>query len=455
MTPVGTTVTLTTVTDVRFARSGEVNVAYRVVGDGPIDLVYAQGAYTHLDAYWELPAFRHYCERLAEFSRLILFDKRGYGMSDRVPGATTLEERMDDIRAIMDAVGSERAAIIGESEGGPLALLFAAAHPERTIALILQGAEVRERTDDDWPWGEGTQAEHEANMAGLAARWGDGTGIWQIAPSVRGAEWARAWRSKVQLNAATPTAAEAFMRMAFEIDVRDVVSTVKVPTLVIHATDDAVCHIENGRFLARHIPGARLVELPTADHVPWFDPEPTVAEIREFLTGTRETSHPDRVLVTVLFTDLVMSTELASSLGDRRWRDLLEQHHATVRRELARFGGREIDTAGDGFFATFDGPARAVRCAQAIMAAVGQLGLELRAGLHTGEVEVLGDKVAGIAVNIGARVAGHAGSGEIVVSGTVRDLVAGSGLAFADRGRTTLKGVEGEWQLYSVVDPVR
>lgn len=452
MTPIRTTVTLSRVTDVRFARSGDVNVAYRVVGDGPIDLVYAQGAYTHLDVYWELPAFRHYCERLAEFSRLILFDKRGYGMSDRVPSATTLEERMDDIRAIMDAVGSERAAIIGESEGGPLALLFAAAHPERTVALILQGAEVRERADDDWPWGEATEAEHEAAMAGLAGRWGSGTGIWQIAPSIDRAEWARAWRSKVQLNAATPSAAEAFMRMAFEIDVREVVPTVKVPTLIIHATDDGVCHIENGRFLARHIPGARLVELRTADHVPWFDPDPTVAEIREFLTGTRETARPDRVLVTVLFTDLAMSTELAASLGDRRWRDMLEQHHVTVRRELARFDGREIDTAGDGFFATFDGPARAIRCAQAIVSAASELGLELRAGLHTGEVEVLGDKVAGIAVNIGARVAGHAAAGEIVVSSTVRDLVAGSGLAFADRGRTTLKGVDGDWQLYSVVD---
>ncbi|HET7737053.1 MAG TPA: adenylate/guanylate cyclase domain-containing protein, partial [Tepidiformaceae bacterium] len=356
-------------TDVRFARSGDVNIAYRVVGNGPIDLVYAQGSYTHLDVYWELPAFRHYCERLAEFSRLILFDKRGYGMSDRVPGATTLEERMDDIRAIMDAAGSERAAIIGESEGGPLALLFAAAHPERTRALILQGAEVRERTDQEWPWGEATQAEHEASMASLPERWGQGTGIWAIAPSVDGAEWARAWRGRLQLNAATPSAAEAFMRMAFEIDVREIVPTVNVPTLVVHAGGDRVCHVENGRYLARHIEGARLVELQTDDHVPWFDPEPTVAEIREFLTGTREAASPNRLLVTILFTDMVTSTELAATLGDRRWRDLLEQHHAIVRRELALFDGREIDTAGDGFFATFDGPARAIRCARAIVAA--------------------------------------------------------------------------------------
>lgn len=282
-------------TEVRFARSGAVNIAYRVVGDGPMDLVYAQGAYTHLDAYWELPAFRHYCERLAEFTRLILFDKRGYGMSDRVPGATTLEERMDDIRAIMDAVGSERAAIIGESEGGPLALLFAAAHPERTTALILQGAEVRERTDEEWPWGEATEAEHEAHMASLPERWGQGTGIWEIAPSVSGAEWARAWRARVQINAATPIAAEAFMRMAFDIDVREIVPTINVPTLVVHATGDRVCHIESARFLARNIPGARLVELPTDDHVPWFDPSrPRRAPAKSWYRAPCATSWPGR-----------------------------------------------------------------------------------------------------------------------------------------------------------------
>lgn len=437
-------------TEVRFARSGDVNVAYRVVGDGPIDLVYAQGAYTHLDVYWELPAFRHYCERLAEFTRLILFDKRGYGMSDRVPGATTLEERMDDIRAIMDAVDSTRAAIMGESEGGPLALLFAAAHPERVSGLILQGAEVRERTDADWPWGENTDEQHEATMATLGDRWGQGRGISEIAPSVAGQEWAREWRARVELNAATPGAAEAFMRMAFEIDVRDVAPTVSVPTLVVHSVEDQVCHVENGRFLARAIPGARYVELPGSDHVPWFDPEPTLAEIREFLTGRREAASPDRVLVTVLFTDLVMSSELATLLGNRRWRDLLEQHHAIVRRVLTRFEGREIDTAGDGFFATFDGPARAIRCAQAILADVASLGVAVRAGLHTGEVEVLGDKVAGIAVNIGARVAGAAAPGEILVSSTVRDLVAGSGIGFAERGSATLKGIDGTWRLFAV-----
>jgi class 3 adenylate cyclase len=298
--------------------------------------------------------------------------------------------------------------------------------------------------------GESTQEQHEAGMASLAERWGQGKGIWAIAPSMDGVEWARAWRGRLQLNAATPSAAEAFMRMAFDIDVREVVPTVNVPTLVVHATGDRVCHVENGRFLARTIPGARLVELPTDDHVPWFDPEPTVAEIREFLTGTREAESPNRLLVTILFTDMVTSTELAASLGDRRWRDLLEQHHTIVRRELTRFDGHEVDTAGDGFFATFDGPARAIRCAQAIVAAAGSLGMDLRAGLHTGEVEVLGDKVAGIAVNIGARVAAQASPGEILVSSTVRDLVAGSGIAFVDRGLATLKGVEGTWQVFAV-----
>ena len=437
-------------TDVRIARSGDVDVAYRVVGDGPIDLVYAQGQLTHLEICWELPQFRRYCERLAEFTRLILFDKRGMGMSDRVPGATTLDERMDDIRAILDALGSERAAVMGESEGGPLAMLFAAAHPERTVALILQGAEVRERTDEEWPWGESTDEEFEAAMATLPERWGLGLGIDNMAPSVAGQEWARAWRARVVTNACTPAAAEAFMRMAFDIDVRHVAPAINVPTLIVHSADDQICNVENGRFLARTIPGAQYVELSDVDHVAWFNPEPTVAEIREFLTGQREAATPDRILTTVLFTDLVGSTERAAELGDRRWRDLLEQHHVAVRRELARFDGQEQDTAGDGFFATFDGPARAIRCAGAIIDALLPLDLDVRAGLHTGEVELHDGKVAGIAVNIGARVAAHGGPGEVLVSSTVKDLVAGSGLDFEDRGTTSLKGIPGEWRLFAV-----
>jgi class 3 adenylate cyclase len=436
--------------DVRFARSGDVDVAYHVVGDGPVDLVYVEGAYTHLEVAWELPAYRRFCERLAEFSRLIRFDKRGMGMSDRVPGATTLEERMDDIRAVMDAAGSERAAIIGESEGGPLSILFAAAHPERTIALVLQGAEVRERQDEDWPWGEATEEEMEDYLASLPERWGKGMAFGYLAPSVGDTDWGREWLARVQVHAATPSAWAAFARMAFDIDVRDVVPTINVPALVIHAVGDRICHVENGRFLARTIPGARYVELPGGDHVPWFEADETLAEIRELLTGTREAHTPDRQLATVLFTDLVGSTTQAATTGDRRWRDLLEQHHAAVRRELGRFDGREVDTAGDGFFATFDGPARAIRCARSIVDVVRPLGLEVRAGIHTGEVEVADGKVAGIAVNIGARVSALAGPGEILVSRTVRDLVAGSGLEFAERGSAELKGLPGEWQLYAV-----
>ena len=442
-------------TDVAFAQSGDVSIAYRVVGDGPVDLVYVQGAFTHLDVYWELPAFRRYCERLGEFSRLILFDKRGMGMSDRVPGGTPLDVRMDDIRAVMDAVGSESAAVMGESEGGPLGILFAAAHPERTRALILQGGEVRERTADDWPWGEDTVERFEANAAGIAERWGkSGRGISHRIPSIAddpGLSAIEAWWSKVQRNAATPAAWGAFSRMAFDIDVRDVVPSIHVPTLVIHATGDRVCHVENARWLASHVPDARLVEMPGEDHLPWFRPDRTLAEIREFITGSREPEEPDRVLATILFTDVVGSTELATKVGDQRWRDLLESHHETVRAELVRYRGREIDTAGDGFLAVFDGPARAIRAARSIVQAVQRLGLDIRAGIHTGEIEQLPTgNIRGIAVHLGSRVASVAGPGEVLVSSSVRDLVAGSGFTFVDRGSHVLKGIDEARHLYAV-----
>jgi class 3 adenylate cyclase len=441
-------------TEVSFARSGDVHIAYRVVGQGPVDLVYVQGAFTHLDANWELPAYRRYCERLGEFSRLILFDKRGMGMSDRVPGATPLDTRMDDIRAVLDAVGSETAAVMGESEGGPLAMLFAAAHPERTRALILQGAEVRERTDADWAWGESTGDELEAFLTTMPDHWGQGRAILEMAPSLKADPSVGAilaWMGKVQRNAATPAAWEAFARMAFDIDVRDVVPSIRVPTLIVHARGDLVCHVENGRWLAQHLPGARYVELPGSDHVPWFDPEITLAEIREFLTGSREPEDPDRILATVLFTDIVGSTELATRLGDRRWRDLLASHHATIRAELQRYRGREIDTAGDGFLAVFDGPARAIRAALSCVDAVRSLGLEIRAGVHTGEIERLPDGgIGGITVHVGARIAAAASSGEVLVSSSVRDLVSGSGFSFRDRGDHAFKGLEEERRLYAV-----
>jgi class 3 adenylate cyclase len=347
-------------------------------------------------------------------------------------------------------VGSERAAVMGESEGGPLSILFAAAHPERTVALILQGAEVRERKDHDWPWGEATDEEFEAWTKTIPDRWGKGMAFGALVPSVGDVEWGRELLARVQKNSCTPSAWEAFARMAFDIDVRHVVPAIKVPVLVIHAVEDQICHVENARFLANALPNASYVELSGGDHVPWFDPDETIAEIREFLTGRREAATPDRKLATVLFTDLVGSTTRATELGDRRWRDLLEQHHAAVRRELERFDGSEMDTAGDGFFATFDGPARAIRCAQSVIQAVKPLELDVRAGLHTGEVEVLDGKIAGIAVSIGARVAARADAGEVLVSGTVKDLVAGSGLEFEDRGVAELKGVPGEWRLYAV-----
>jgi pimeloyl-ACP methyl ester carboxylesterase len=438
---------------VRFARSGDVDVAYQVVGDGPVDLVWVEGFITHRGVMWELPLYRHFCERLGEFSRLILFDKRGMGMSDRVPGATPLDERMDDIRAVMDAVGSERAYVMGESEGGPLSILFAAAHPERTTGLILQGAEVRERKDSEWPWGEATEDEHLDYIATLPHRWGRPTEetIRQLAPSVTPDPYLIDWVGRMEVNAATPASAAAFIELAFEIDVRALLPTITVPTLIIHAVEDQVCHVENGRYIARMLPDARYIELPGGDHLAWFDPDPVLAEVREFITGEREPEVPDRVLATVLFTDIVGSTDRLVEVGDARWSHLVELHHAAIRRELVRFRGQEVDTAGDGFFARFDGPARAIRCAQAIVAAMAPLGLSVRAGLHTGELEVVpGGGLRGLAVHIGARVGALAGGGEILVSQTVRDLVAGSGLQLVDRGTHQLKGIPGEWRVFAV-----
>ncbi len=427
---------------IRYAKSDDVDIAYQVVGDGPTDLVFVAGALTNLEVLWEDPDYRRFCERLGTFTRLLLFDKRGRGLSDRVR-IGTLEQRMDDVRAVMDAAGSESAALMGVSEGGPLSMLFAAAHPERTRALILCGAEVKEETTDDWPWGEATRAEFEQAMdiERVIERWGKGLSTDYLFPRRRGDEAFRNWFGRLQMQSATPNDAVAFMRMAFEIDVRHVAPSVKVPTLVLHRTEDPVCHVENARWLARAIEGSRYLELPGNDHVPWADQDEILAETQGFLTGVREPAEPDRVLATVLFTDIVGSTEHAQALGDRSWRDLLERHHAVVRNELTRFRGREIDTAGDGFFAAFDGPARAIRCALAIRGAASELGLELRAGLHTGECELLGDKIAGIAVHTGARVAARAGPNEVLVSGTVRDLVSGSGIAFEDRGEHELKGI--------------
>ena len=358
---------------------------------------------------------------------------------------------MDDIRAVMDAAGSERAVIIGESEGGPLSMLFAAAHPERTQALILQGAEVRERTDEDWPWGELTQEGFDAYIASLPETWGSGRAFDVILPSIGDVEWGRETFGRVLKNAATPNGWAEFAIMAFDVDVRHVAPTINVPTLIYHTVGDRMCNVENARFLARNIPDAQYVERPGADHVPWGeDLESFIAELREFVTGERESANPDRVLATVLFTDIVGSTDRAHDLGDRRWRELLADHHRLVREAVERHEGREVDMAGDGVLATFDGPARAIACARSIQGAVAPLDLKVRAGVHTGEVELLGQGVAGIAVHTGARVAALAGPGEVWVSAIVPMITAGSGLTFEDRGVHQLKGVPGEQHLYSV-----
>jgi pimeloyl-ACP methyl ester carboxylesterase len=439
--------------EIQYAQSDGVDIAYAVVGDGPRDLVWVAGAITNLGVMWELPEYRRFCEQLASFSRLILFDKRGMGLSDRVE-VGTLEERMDDVRAVMDAAGSERASLMGVSEGGPMSILFAATYPHRTDALLLVGAEVKEETTDDWPWGEATRDQFEAAMGTLYERWGKGRSLGYFWPSRKDDAQLIKSFSRLQVAAMTPRTAEKFQRMAFDIDVRDILPSVNVPTLVVHRVGDGVCHVENGRYLAQHIPDARYVELPGEDHVPWGEGggEDVLAEIREFLTGVREAAEPDSVLATVLFTDLVGSTERAAELGDRRWRELLGLHHERVRRELERFRGSELDTAGDGFLASFDGPVRAIRCARAVVGSVRELGLDVRAGVHTGQCELLDGKLSGIAVNIGARVAAKAWAGEVLVSGTVRDLVAGSGIEFEDRGTAELKGVPGEWRLFAVAN---
>jgi class 3 adenylate cyclase len=357
---------------------------------------------------------------------------------------------MDDVRAVMDAVGSERAALFGVSEGGPMSMLFAATYPERTVALVLFGTYARGSWAEDYPWGRRLE-ELNAQLTGIRAAWGTGASITRYAPSLAGDESFRQWWAALERTAASPGAATALIRMNADIDARHVLDAIRVPTLVLHRRDDQAFKVEQGRYIAERVPGAKYVELPGADHIPMAgDTDRLVDEIEEFLTGVRHGAEHNRVLATVLFTDVVKSTEHAATLGDRRWRELLERHHAMVRRELAVFRGREIDTAGDGFLAAFDGPARAIRAARTITDKVKLMGLEVRAGLHTGECEMIGDKLSGIAVHIGARVAGLADAGEVLVSSTVKDLVAGSGLRFRERGAHELKGVPGPWQLYSL-----
>jgi class 3 adenylate cyclase len=433
--------------ETRYARSGDVRIAYQMIGDGPLDLVFVPGFISNLDLVWE-SAYAHFFTRLAAFSRLILFDKRGTGLSDRMAGIANLEERMDDVRAVMDAVGSERAALFGVSEGGPMSLLFAASYPERAAALVLYGSFARHPT---------VSAENLPDHVDLIDRsWGTGEYMLRfMAPSRAGDDNLRQILARVERQGASPSAVIAIMQMNSEIDARHILETIRVPTMVLHRTGDQRITLDAGRYLADHIPAAKFVELPGDDHNFINERDITdrvVDEAEEFLTGSRSsTVEIDRVLATVLFTDIVDSTQRAAELGDRQWRALLDRHDEAARTQIGRFRGHEVKSLGDGFLATFDGPARAVRCATAIAGAVRPLGLTVRSGLHTGEIELTPDDIGGIAVHTAARVVTMAGPGEIVVSSTVRDLVAGSGLRFEDRGRHALRGLPEEVHLYTVL----
>lgn len=438
---------------IRYARSGEVNIAYQVTGEGPLDLVLVSGFVSHLDDDWQHPSSARLLERLGSFARLIRFDKRGTGLSDRAVGLPDFETRMDDVRAVMDAADSDRAALFGYSEGGPLGILFAATYPRRVQALVLYGTYAkRTGPDTDYPWCE-TAEERAAYAAAIERGWGVEADLGRMAPGAD-ESFAKWWMARARASA-SPGSARDLVVMNSQADVRDVLPAVQAPTLVVHRAGDRDARVEEGRYIAAHIPGARFVELPGDTHVPFWEPDDVVDEIEEFLTGVRPTRVADRVLATILFTDLVGSTERVRELGDSAWAELLERHHQVVRRELARFGGEEIDTAGDGFLALFDGPARAIRCALAIRDGLAGLGLEVRAGVHTGEVErPRGGGPRGIAVHVGARIAAAGSAGDVLVSVTTRDLVAGSGLAFTDRGEIELKGI-GIRRLYAAADTLR
>ncbi len=448
----------------KYARSGDYHIAYQTLGEGPPDLVYVPGWISHLDLYWEEPSIARFLGDLASFSRLIIFDKRGIGLSDPVPPASmpNLEERTDDVRAILDAIGSEQAALLGQGYGCPIALFFAASHPERVTQLVLYAGTVKAgvRTDD-FPWGP-TEDEQRA-WRETAEEWGTdafaASWVGRLAPTEADNLQFVEWAARMMRTAASPATAKAFMHMQSFMDAREVLPLIRVPTLVL---DRAEAHLPKGpvdmppleesQYIAERIPGAKLVALPGKDYLPWVgDSESVVSEVARFVTGAAPARRPDRVLVTVLFTDVVGSTQRAAELGDARWRELLERHNALVRGYLDEYRGREIDRAGDGFLATFDGPARAIRCAQAIVTSAGRDGLEIRAGVHAGEVELLDQGVGGISVHVGARVAAEAGPGEVLVTSTVKDLVSGSGLDFVERGDRVLKGVPGSWRLFAAV----
>ena len=435
--------------ETRYALSDDLRVAYQVVGEGPRDLVLVPGFVSNLELAWEYPPYERFMRRLAAFARVIVFDKRGSGLSDPVGDAATIEERMDDIRAVMDAAGSERADLFGWSEGAAISALFAASRPDRVSGLVLYGSFPRGTPTEDFPWAMSRDVWELSLQEDREEFWGRGLSLAMLAPSRFEDESLVRWWARFERQSMSPRLMRAVMRLDMELDIRSVLPSIRVPTLVVHRTGD-VLPVEGGRWLAEQVPGARFVELPGDDHWPWTsDPDDIVDEVEEFLTGARGEREADRVLATVMFTDIVGSTERASELGDRRWRDLLDQHDKLVRREVERERGRAVKTTGDGVLATFDGPARGIKAARAICAEVRRLGIEVRAGLHTGECELRDGDVGGIAVHIGARVSSMAAPGEVLVSGTVKDLVVGSGIDFADRGAHPLKGVPGEWRLYA------
>jgi len=440
------------VPETMYAKSGNVNIAYQIVGDAPLDLVFVMGWVSHLEYFWKEPSFARFLERLSSFARLILFDKRGTGLSDRVPNneLPTLEQRMDDVRAVMDAAGSDRAALIGVSEGGPMCSLFAATYPEKTLALIMIGTYAKRVRDDDYPWAP-TADERQHFFNEIRQHWGGPVGVEERAPSVASDPQFRDWWATYLRMGASPGAALALTEMNAAIDVRKVLPTIRVPTLVIHRTGDECLKIEEGRYVANHIPGAKLVEFPGNDHLPFVgDQESILEEVEEFLTGVRHQPEPDTVLATILYMRIVNSDEHAARLGNDRWDELLRRLRTHIQKEIEWFRGREVDMVGDRPLAIFDGPARAIRAACAISHYASRLNIKMRAGLHTGECEMSDGKVTGLGTEVCLEVANHAEGDEVYVSSTVKDLVAGSGIRFAERGTYNLASAAGELTLFAV-----
>jgi class 3 adenylate cyclase len=434
----------------RYAKSGDLHIAYVVEGEGPIDLVWIPPWISQVEYLWSEPSLERVMARLTQFARVITFDRRGSGLSDPFFGAPTLEEQMDDVSAVMDAAGSERAAICGTLEGGPMAAMFAATYPERAEALVLYATFARATWAPGYEWAWPAEMRDQ-NMEKSVEVWGQGYIAAGVAPSQVSDPAFMEWAGRLERLAASPSVIRRIFKLIGEFDVRDVLPSIRVPTLVMHRTDDSFIQVEHSRYIASKIPGARYVELEGEENMfSLGDVEAVMGEIEEFLTGTRHEHEPDRMLATVLFTDICDSTRRAAEMGDRGWRFLLERHDALFRQALDRHRGREVKRTGDGFLATFDGPARAIRCAASVAEAMGTLGLQIRAGLHTGELEVMDGDLGGLAVHIASRVMSHAGPNEVLVSGTVKDLVVGSGIEFEARGERELRGVPGEWRLYAV-----